>query len=234
VLRRLMGYGASAQCLLGNHDLHLLAVAEGVRKAHRSDTLDEILTAPDRTELLHWVRARPLLLQVQGWLLVHAGLLPQWDAAQALTLAQGFSRMLSGSEGSDWLRSMYGNQPDSWSDELSGDDRWRVVVNAMTRLRFCDIEGRMDFESKEGAGSAPAGYLPWFDVPGRRSADTPIAFGHWSTLGLLQRERLLALDTGCLWGGCLSAARLEPQSTGPARVAEIVQVKCPQTQRPGA
>ncbi|MDD2730107.1 symmetrical bis(5'-nucleosyl)-tetraphosphatase [Malikia sp.] len=234
VLRRLMGYGASAQCLLGNHDLHLLAVAEGVRKVHRSDTLDEILAAPDRSGLLHWVRARPLALQVQGWLLVHAGLLPQWDAAQALALAQEFSRMLSGSEGSDWLRSMYGNQPDRWSPELAGDERWRVVVNAMTRLRFCDTEGRMDFESKDGAGKAPAGYLPWFDVPGRRSADTLIAFGHWSTLGLLQREKLLALDTGCLWGGCLSAARLQPQAGGPARVAEIVQVNCPRTRKPGA
>ncbi|PRD64754.1 symmetrical bis(5'-nucleosyl)-tetraphosphatase [Malikia granosa] len=233
VLRRLMGYGESAQCLLGNHDLHLLAVAAGVRRAHRSDTLDEILAAPDRAELLHWVRARPLALQVEGWLLVHAGLLPQWTAQQALALAQEFSAMLSGSEGPDWLQRMYGNQPDRWSDGLAGDERWRVVVNAMTRLRFCDAAGRMDFDSKEGAGSAPAGYLPWFEVPGRRSADTPIAFGHWSTLGLLQRDRLLALDTGCLWGGCLSAARLQPQPEGPAKVAEIIQVDCPQTRQPG-
>ena len=161
VLRRLMGYGTSAQCLLGNHDLHLLAVAEGVRRAHRSDTLEGILAAPDRAQLLHWVRSRPLVLQVEGWLLVHAGLLPQWTATQALTLAGEFSAMLSGSEGQDWLQRMYGNQPDRWSDDLAGDERWRVVVNAMTRLRFCDAEGRMDFESKDGAGSAPAGYLPW-------------------------------------------------------------------------
>ena len=234
VLRRLMRYGASAQCLLGNHDLHLLAVAEGARAAHRSDTLDAILTAPDRGDLLHWVRTRPLALQVQGWLLVHAGLLPQWDAAQALALARDFSAMLSGTEGSDWLLRMYGNQPDRWSDELAGDDRWRLVANAMTRLRFCSADGQMEFASKDGAGSAPAGYLPWFDVPGRRSANTPIAFGHWSTLGLQQRAKLLALDTGCLWGGCLSAARLEPQTAGPAQVAGIVQIKCPQTQRPSA
>lgn len=234
VLRRLMSYGSSAQCLLGNHDLHLLAVAEGVRAAHRSDTLDEILAAPDRTALLHWVRTRPLALQTQGWLLVHAGLLPQWDGAQALALARDFSAMLSGSEGTNWLQRMYGNLPDRWSEDLSGDDRWRVVVNAMTRLRFCSTEGRMEFASKDGVAAAPAGYLPWFDVPGRRSADQPVAFGHWSTLGLQQRENLLALDTGCLWGGCLSAARLEPQPAGPARLAEIVQVKCPQTRRPGA
>ena len=154
-------------------------------------------------------------------ILVHAGLLPQWSAQQALTLAGEFSAMLSGSEGQDWLQRMYGNQPDRWSEQLAGDERWRVVVNAMTRLRFCDAEGRMDFDSKDGAGSAPAGYLPWFDVPGRRSAQTPVAFGHWSTLGLVQRDKLLALDTGCLWGGCLSAARLEAQPEGPARVAEI-------------
>lgn len=234
VLRRLMGYGSSAQCLLGNHDLHLLAVAEGARAAHRSDTLDAILAAPDRATLLHWVRTRPLALQVQGWLLVHAGLLPQWDAAQALGLARDFSAMLSGTEGSDWLQRMYGNQPDRWRDDLAGDDRWRIVANAMTRLRFCSADGQMEFATKDSAGAAPAGYLPWFDVPERRSADQPIAFGHWSTLGLLQRENLLALDTGCLWGGCLSAARLEPQAEGSARVAEIVQVKCPQTRQPGA
>ena len=234
VLRRLMGYGASAQCLLGNHDLHLLAVAEGARAAHRSDTLDAILAAPERADLLHWVRTRPLALQVHGWLLVHAGLLPQWDAPQALALAAEFSALLAGSEGSRWLQHMYGNQPDRWRDDLAGDERWRVVVNAMTRLRFCSPKGKMEFASKDGAGSAPEGYLPWFDVPGRRSAGTPVAFGHWSTLGLLQRDDLLALDTGCLWGGCLSAARLEPSQSGPAQVAEIIQVKCPQTRKPGA
>ena len=234
VLRRLMGYGASAHCLLGNHDLHLVAVAEGARAAHRSDTLGDILTAPERADLLHWVRTRPLALQVHGWLLVHAGLLPQWDAPQALALAEEFSALLAGSEGSRWLQHMYGNQPERWRDDLTGDERWRVVVNAMTRLRFCSPKGKMEFASKDGAGSAPKGYLPWFDVPGRRSAGTPIAFGHWSTLGLLQRPDLLALDTGCLWGGCLSAARLEPALSGPARVAEIIQVKCPQTRKPGA
>ena len=233
-LRFVRDLGSSAITVLGNHDLHLLAVAEGVRRAHRSDTLDGILAAPDRVELLHWVRSRPLALQVEGWLLVHAGLLPQWTAQQALRLAGEFSAMLSGSEGPDWLQRMYGNQPDRWSEDLAGDERWRVVVNAMTRLRFCNAEGRMDFDSKDGAGSAPAGYMAWFDEPGRRSADTPVAFGHWSTLGLVQRDKLLALDTGCLWGGCLSAARLLPQADGPAQVAEIVQVDCPQTRKPGA
>jgi len=228
-LRRLQGLGDAAPCLLGNHDLHLLAVAEGARAAHRSDTLDAILAAPDRAALLHWVRTRPLALQVQGWLLVHAGLLPQWDAAQALGLARDFSAMLSGTEGSDWLQRMYGNQPDRWRDDLAGDDRWRIVANAMTRLRFCSADGQMEFATKDSAGAAPAGYLPWFDVPERRSADQPIAFGHWSTLGLVNRPDLLALDTGCVWGGALSAVRLGATP----REVELFQVRCPQAQKPG-
>ena len=226
VLRRLRDYGTSAQCLLGNHDLHLLAVAEGVRRPHRSDTLSAILAAPDRAELLHWVRARPLALQAHGWLMVHAGVLPQWNAAETLALAGDFSTMLSGSEGTDWLRQMYGNQPDRWHPDLQGDERWRLVVNALTRLRFCSRDGQMEFGAKDGAGTAPAGYLPWFDVPERRSTDTPIAFGHWSTLGPLDRPDLLALDTGCVWGGRLSAARVD----GGRR--ERVSVSCRQAQSP--
>jgi bis(5'-nucleosyl)-tetraphosphatase (symmetrical) len=235
VLRRLMQMGTSAHCLLGNHDLHLLAVAQGVRKAHRSDTLDGILQAPDRNALLQWVRQRPLALQVQGWLLVHAGVLPQWTAEQTLLLAHEVSQMLAGTEGPEFLQTMYGNQPDRWSDALEGADRWRVVINALTRLRFCSREGVMEFATKDSAGAAPAGYLPWFNVPGRKTAHSPIAFGHWSTLGLLQRPHLLALDTGCVWGGCLSAARLStsatPQGTGSVT---LVQVPCPQAQLPGS
>ena len=232
VLRRLMALDASAQCLLGNHDLHLLAVAQGVRPPHRLDTLSPILQAPDRDELLHWLRQRPLALQVQGWLLVHAGVLPAWDAEQALGLAQEVSDMLQGDDGPDWLQQMYGNQPDHWSPDLQGMARWRVIVNALTRLRFCNAQGVMEFETKDSAAQAPSGYMPWFEVPGRRTAGTPVAFGHWSTLGLLHRPDLLALDTGCVWGGWLSAARLVPQPQGPAR-AEVIQVPCPQAQRPG-
>jgi bis(5'-nucleosyl)-tetraphosphatase (symmetrical) len=235
VLRRLMHLGTSAHCLLGNHDLHLLAVAQGVRKAHRSDTLDGILQAPDRNALLQWVRQRPLALQVQGWLLVHAGVLPQWTAKQTLSLAQEVSQMLAGTDGTEFLQTMYGNLPDRWENALAGADRWRVVINALTRLRFCSAEGVMEFATKDSADAAPAGCMPWFDVPGRCSADTPIAFGHWSTLGLLQRPNLLALDTGCVWGGCLSAAQLsttaQPHGTGSVTV---VQVPCPQAQKPGA
>jgi bis(5'-nucleosyl)-tetraphosphatase (symmetrical) len=233
VLRRLIALGPAAQCLLGNHDLHLLAVAQGVRPPHRHDTLDAILQATDRTELLTWLRQRPLALQVHGWLLVHAGVLPAWDAAQTLALAGEVSAMLQSPDGPDWLQQMYGNHPDHWSDRWQGAQRWRVIINALTRLRFCSPDGVMEFDTKDSAAQAPAGFMPWFKVPDRRTADTPIAFGHWSTLGLLKQPRLLGLDTGCVWGGCLSAARLSPPAGQAAACAEVIQVPCPQAQRPG-
>jgi len=233
MLRRLMALGASAQCLLGNHDLHLLAVAHGVRKPHRSDTLDSILTAPDRAALLDWLRQRPLALEAGGWLLVHAGVLPQWDRAQTLALAQEVGAMLRGPDGPDWLHAMYGNAPDHWDDGLRGADRWRVIVNALTRLRFCSASGQMEFATKDSAAAAPPGFMPWFDLPHRRTAGTPVAFGHWSTLGLIHRPDLLALDTGCVWGGCLSAARLSPELPDHPNAVELIQVPCPQAQKPG-
>jgi bis(5'-nucleosyl)-tetraphosphatase (symmetrical) len=235
VLRRLMALGTSAHCLLGNHDLHLMAVAQGVRKPHRKDTLDAVLQAPDRHAVLDWLRQRPLALQVRGWLLVHAGVLPSWTAAQTVALAQEVSDMLRGPEGLQWLHGMYGNHPDRWHDDLQGPDRWRVVINALTRLRLCNAEGVMEFDTKDSADAAPPGFMPWFDVPGRRSADTPVAFGHWSTLGRIKHPSVLPLDTGCVWGGSLSAARL-PETTDPhgsTADVEIIQVPCAQAQKPG-
>ena len=229
VLRLLRALEGAAECLLGNHDLHLLAVAQGVRSTHRNDTLDDILHAPDRADLLDWIRQRPLALQRRGWLLVHAGVLPAWTAAQTLVLADEVSRLLRSPEGPQWLQQMYGNQPDHWREDWPDADRWRVVVNALTRLRFCSADGVMEFATKDSNAAAPAGFMPWFEVPGRQTAGTPVAFGHWSTLGLIQRPDLLALDTGCVWGGCLSAACLDSQG----QVREIIQVPCPQAQRPG-
>ncbi|OPF65635.1 MULTISPECIES: symmetrical bis(5'-nucleosyl)-tetraphosphatase [Hydrogenophaga] len=229
VLRRMVALEASAHCLLGNHDLHLLAVAHGVRKPHRSDTLDDILQAPDRAALLDWLRARPLALQRQGWLMVHAGVLPQWDAAQTLALAAELEGELRGPDWGVFLHNMYGNRPDRWSEQLHGLDRLRVIVNALTRLRFCSADGVMEFETKDSAASAPAGFMPWFDVPQRRAEGTRIAFGHWSTLGEVPRHDLLALDTGCVWGGCLTAARI-----GSDGDAERISVRCAQAQKPGA
>lgn len=230
VLRRLMALQGSAHCLLGNHDLHLLAVAQGVRAPHRSDTLAEVLNAPDRNALLDWVRSRPMAVFEHGWLMVHAGVLPQWDLAQTLALAAELQAVLRSPDWGDFLHGMYGNQPDHWRDALQGTERLRVVVNALTRLRLCSAQGVMEFDSKEGAEAAPPGFMPWFDVPGRRTAGVPVAFGHWSTLGTVQRKDVLPLDTGCVWGGCLTAARI---GTGPGQV-ERISVRCAQAQRPGA
>jgi len=228
VLRRMAAFGDAATCLLGNHDLHLLAVAHGVRALHRGDTFGDVLAAADRDACLDWLRRRPLAHLEAGWLCVHAGVVPQWDLEQTLALAAEFEALLSGPDLPAFLRVMYGNEPDRWSDALSGAERWRFVVNTLTRIRFCTDDGRLDFKTKEGAGAAPPGHRPWFDVPGRRTAGQPIAFGHWSTLGLISSPELLAIDTGCVWGGALTAVRVD----GGRR--EVVQVRCPQTQRPGA
>ncbi len=227
VLRRLRALEGSVTCLLGNHDLHLLAVAHGVRKPHRSDTLDAILHAPDRDDWLNWLRQQRLAVHAHGWLMVHAGVLPQWDAAQTVALAGEVESMLRSPSLGEFLTQMYGNAPERWDEGLTGVARWRCVVNSLTRLRFCSADGLMEFNTKEGVGGAPEGFMPWFEVPGRRTAGTPVAFGHWSTLGLINRDDLLSLDTGCIWGGQLTAARVD----GPVR--ELIQIDCPQAQKPG-
>jgi bis(5'-nucleosyl)-tetraphosphatase (symmetrical) len=229
VLRRVMALQDAAACLLGNHDLHLLALAQGIRQPHRGDTLADILHAPDRAAMLDWLRLRPLALHEAGVLMVHAGVLPQWTAAQTLALAHEVEDALRGPDWRAFMAVMYGNQPDRWDDALCGPGRWRVIVNALTRLRFCTPDGRMDFEVKDGTNDPPPGLLPWFDVPERRTRDSVIAFGHWSTLGWLSRADVLGLDTGCVWGGCLTAVRLG--ATPQAR--ERFQVRCPQAQKPG-
>jgi bis(5'-nucleosyl)-tetraphosphatase (symmetrical) len=227
VLRRLRALGDAAQCLLGNHDLHLLAVAHGARALQRGDTFSEVLEAPDRVACLEWLRARPLLVDAAGWLCVHAGLAPPWTPAQARLLAAEVEAQLRGPGLVDFLHVMYGDAPARWSDALEGAARWRFAVNAFTRIRFCAPDGSLDLKTKEGAGAAPSGHTPWFEHPQRRSAGTPVAFGHWSTLGLIDRPELLALDTGCVWGGRLTAARVD----GGRR--ELIQVDCPQACEPG-
>lgn len=235
VLRRLMGYGAAAQCVLGNHDLHLLAIAHGVRPPHRHDTLDGILAAPDRAAMLDWLRQQRMAMlenfQGQDILMVHAGVLPAWTATKTIALAAEVEAVLRSNDLGDFLHQMYGNEPTQWSDALTGAARLRVVVNALTRLRFCTPAGVMEFDTKEGAAAAPAGHLPWFDVPGRQTAGITVAFGHWSMLGWLKRPDLMALDTGCVWGGALSAVRLD--ETGPHPQHELIQVKCETMQTPG-
>ena len=220
VLRRLHALGDSAQCLLGNHDLHLLAVAHGARALQRGDTFADVLGDPDRDSWIDWLRHRQMALSTAGWLCVHAGLLPQWTCKQAMTLADEVEQQLRGPDIGAFLATMYGNEPRCWDDGLKGPARWRVIVNALTRLRFCTPEGEIDFKTKEGAEAAPAGHFPWFEVPGRRSTGESVAFGHWSTLGLIDRPNLLALDTGCVWGGALTAARVTDGQH------ELVQVRC--------
>lgn len=225
-LRRVAALGERAVTVLGNHDLHLLTAAAGVRRPHRNDTLGDVLAAPDRDALVQWLRHRPLAHRAGGHLLVHAGLYPQWHADQAMALSGEVERVLRGPHWVDFLRVMYGDAPAAWDDALSGDDRLRAIVNGFTRMRFVDAAGRMDFTVKEGADGAPPGLLPWFDAPGRRSADTTVVFGHWSTLGLLLRPDLVALDTGCVWGGALTAVRLEDRA--------VFQVRCPRARDPAA
>jgi len=227
VLRRVAAWGDAAVRLLGNHDLHLLAVAHGARGLHRDDTLAEILEAPDAAHWIDWLRHGRLAAQEAGWLCVHAGLLPAWNTARALALAAEVEALLRSPALPGFLPRMYGNTPARWDDALAGDERHRLVINALTRLRFCAADGTMDFKVKEGAGAAPPGLWPWFELPGRASAGERIAFGHWSTLGLRVQPQLLALDTGCVWGGALSAARVDGDTV------EIVQVPCTQARRPG-
>ena len=227
VLRRLRALEGSATCLLGNHDLHLLAVAQGVRQPHRGDTFGDVLDDAHHEGWLAWLRGRPLAHEECGWLCVHAGVPPQWDAAQTLALAAEVQQALRGPGCGDFIRGMYGDEPARWDEALRGQARLRFVVNALTRMRFVDAQGTLELKTKEGAGAAPAGFLPWFDAPGRRHAGTPIAFGHWSTLGWVERPDLLGLDTGCVWGGCLTAVRVD----GGRR--ERLEVRCAQAQRPG-
>lgn len=233
VLRRVQGYGASALSLLGNHDLHLLGVAHGARKPSRKDTLAGLLEAPDSEAMLEWVRQQHMALHMQidggDLLMVHAGVLPQWTVGDTLVLAAEVESVLRGPALGEFLLTMYGNEPAHWSDTLTGSARLRAIVNALTRMRFCSADGVMEFESKDGAATAPEGFMPWFDVPGRKTANATVAFGHWSTLGWLSRPDLLSTDTGCVWGGCLSAVRIG--ATLDER--ELIQVECEQQQKPG-
>jgi len=218
VLRLVKSLGDAAITVLGNHDLHLLAVAEGAAELHRSDTLDEVLNAPDRDELLQWLRQQRLLHAEDGYVLLHAGLLPQWSVTQAAGLAREVESALRGEDYAVFLERMYGNTPHNWDDELTGYKRLRVITNAFTRMRICTPQGGMEFKFKGEVEHIPQGYLPWYAVPKRKSQDTTVIFGHWSALGLKIEPRVIALDTGCLWGGPMSAIRLEDR--------KLFQVAC--------
>lgn len=235
-LRRVIALGSAATVVLGNHDLHLLAVSAGVRKPGRSDTLDTVLAAPDAEQLLDWLRHRPLAHRARvgtsDVLMVHAGILPGWSADDATRHAAELAAALQSDEWKSTLATLFGNQPDRWDEGLHGADRLRAIVNALTRLRYCTDDGRMDFDAKDAPAAAvanfpapPRGYRAWFDIETRRSRDTLVVFGHWSTLGLMVRGDVVALDTGCVWGGSLTAIRLEDRT--------LFSVPCPQSRRPG-
>ena len=239
-LRTVMGLGSAATVVLGNHDLHLLAASIGARKQGRGDTLAAVLAAPDAAVLLDWLRHRPLAhretVRSDGrdvdTLMVHAGVLPGWNADDTMRHAAELEAAMRSDDWRAELGSLFGNRPDRWHDGLAGNDRLRAIVNALTRLRFCTADGRIDFDAKDAPVRAgthfpapPDGYRAWFDFADRRSRETLVVFGHWSTLGLMVRDDVIGLDTGCVWGGALTALRLDDRA--------VFQVACPAAQRPG-
>jgi bis(5'-nucleosyl)-tetraphosphatase (symmetrical) len=221
-LRRVRALGDNAVCVLGNHDLHLLAVALAGARLRRSDTLSDILAARDRDALLEWLLALPLahFEPEHGDLLLHAGVLPQWSVAQTLELAREVERTLQ-HDPRALLSDMYSDQPDRWEPALAAAERRRLTINVLTRLRFCTADGRIDLKQKGKPDSAPRPWLPWFRVPGRASRDARIVFGHWSALGLLREPGLVALDTGCVWGGALTAVNLDDPAAAPVSVPSL-------------
>ncbi len=219
-LRYVRSLGDAAITVLGNHDLHLLTVAAGFGRIHDSDTLDDILNAPDRDELLDWLRNRKLFHHDAEYAMVHAGLLPQWSIERARELAAEVEHVLQSPQHVELARHLYGGQPDRWQDTLQGWDRIRVIINAMTRMRVCTSDGQMEFRHKGKPVNLPDGFLPWFEIPGRKSAGTTVICGHWSALGLRIEPKLLAIDAGCLWGRQLCAVRLEDR--------RVYQINCRQ------
>lgn len=212
-LRFFYALGDSARVVLGNHDLHLLAIANGIRPLKRGDTLQPILDAPDCAELLDWLRQQPLLHRNETYTMVHAGIAPQWSIEQAETLATEVSEVLQGAQFVPFLQGMYGDTPNKWSDDLCGVERWRTITNYFTRMRFCTPSGELDLKSKEGPEAAKPGFLPWFDIPKRKSQGHTLLVGHWATLlGNTQRDDVIALDTGCVWGNKLTMLNMQTRA----------------------
>lgn len=230
VLRFVKGLGDAAMVVLGNHDLHLLAVAAGVGKSAKKDTIDDILAAPDRDELLDWLRHRPVMYfdETTGFAAMHAGVAPQWDLAQALSCARELEATLQGDGYQEFLQEMSGDEPACWSEDLTGIERLRFITNCFTRLRYCDTDGCLRIREKSLPGTQPDGVVPWFQVRGRRTAGDRIVIGHWSALGYYAGENVWAIDSGCLWGGHLTAIRVRRR-----KPIEVFTEDCPGHLQPG-
>lgn len=218
-LRRVFQLRDNVHSVLGNHDLHLLAVAHGATRSKRKDTLAEILDAPDRAELLAWLQQCPLLIDLPEHeaTLTHAGIPPLWSLEQARGYAREVEAVLSDARCGDYFAHMYGNQPAGWDEALTGPDRWRVITNHFTRMRFVDDSGALDLTTKGEADAPPSGFMPWFKHPARKVTDRRLLFGHWAALeGHSGVDKVDALDTGCVWGGSLTALRLD----------DLVRIEC--------
>lgn len=224
-LRLIKNLGSRAKCILGNHDVHFLAVLAKARKQGKHDTFTELLEAPDLTELVDWLRHQPLAHYEHGYLMIHAGIQPEWTADQAISYAKEVEAVLQAPDWQQRIGDLFGNEPASWSPSLKGNKRLRAIINTLTRLRMCHPDGSMDFKYKD-APDPDSGMLPWFELPNRACANTPIIFGHWSTLGFFQQAMLMSLDSGCVWGRQLSALRLHDR--------KLVQVHCSAALKPGA
>jgi bis(5'-nucleosyl)-tetraphosphatase (symmetrical) len=226
-LNDLISFGSSAVCLLGNHDIHFLGIERGQRKIKNGDTVSDLLNAPNKDELVYWLRTRPLAIYEHDCLMVHAGVYPSWSVDQTLALAKELETLLSGQDWQEGLSTLFANTPSHWSDDLTGMERMRSIANALTRMRFCSASGVMEFTTKGAAKNAPTGFYPWFAVPNRQTQETLIAFGHWSALNpadtneSLLEHNVISLDTGCVWGGCLTAVEI-----GSTHTPIPIQVKC--------
>ncbi|MDD2758702.1 MAG: symmetrical bis(5'-nucleosyl)-tetraphosphatase [Methylomonas sp.] len=224
-LRFIKGLGASAVSVLGNHDLHLIATVTSLGKVGKKDTLGPILRAADCDDLIDWLRRQRMFYHNADYCMLHAGLPPQWDFELTQSMAHEVEQAIAGDDYQRFFRSMYGNKPAVWQDDLSATEKLRFAVNCFTRLRYCTPEGEMDFHQKGPPGSQPVHLLPWFRVPGRKSKDMRIIFGHWSTLGYYSEDNVYAIDTGCLWGGQMTALKLDLRP-------ERISVDCACLQKP--
>lgn len=224
-LRFVKALGDAAVTVLGNHDLHLLAASCLEKKAQKKNTLQAILSAPDCEELIDWLRFRPLFHYQDGYALLHAGLPPQWDLLKTQKMAQKAEAVLQSKDYRDFLKQMYGDKPNKWSTSLKGTGQLRFIINCFTRIRYCAKDGSLDFEHSGAPGTQPKGLLPWFQLPERKSANMQIIFGHWSTLGYYTGNNCFGIDTGCLWGGQLTAIKL-------GEAIERISIDCPGYKKP--